>query len=102
MSNTIRRSLFIETREWFDKSGGDSYFTARVWVDGEVAFTLPFQYGYGNSSEYEAHKQLLERGYLPQEGKNYRALSYVARDLGIDYYATKSLVNKRDLFRTVA
>jgi hypothetical protein len=30
----IQRSLFVEGREWFDKVNGNSYFSARIWVDG--------------------------------------------------------------------
>lgn len=99
MGKKIERSLFIEGREWFDKTGGNSYFSARVWVDGEVVGVLPFQYGYGNSYEYEAQKWLLSEGYLPQEGKNYYSLSTITRNLGLDYYAVKSFTNKREMFR---
>lgn len=98
MEKKINRSLFIEGREWFDKTGGNSYFSARIWVDGEVVGVLPLQYGYGNYYEYEAHKWLLSEGYLPQEGKNYYPLSRIVRELGLDYYAVKSFTNKRDMF----
>lgn len=99
MEKKINRSLFIEGREWFDKTGGNSYFSARIWVDGEVVGVLPFQYGYGNVYEYEAQKWLLSEGYLPQEGKNYRSLYTVAKELGLDYYAVKSYHKKADMFK---
>lgn len=98
---TIKRSLFIETKEWHDKTYGNTYFSARIWIDGEIVHTLGFQYGYGNQSEYESQKWLLANYYLPQEGKN-RALSYILKDLGIDYYYAKSSVNKREMFKAVA
>jgi hypothetical protein len=39
-------SVFIEAKEWFDKTYGNSYFAARIEVDGEEVARLPFQYGY--------------------------------------------------------
>lgn len=98
MDKKIERSLFIEGREWFDKINGNSYFSARIWVDGEVVGVLPFQYGYGSQYEYEAQKWLLREEYLPQEGKS-RGLWTIARDLGFDLYTNKSFVNKRDMFK---
>ena len=88
-----------ECKEWFDKVNGNSYFSARIWVDGEIVGVLPFQYGYGNQYEYEAHKWLLGEGYLPQEGKNYHSLFTVTRELGLDYYAVKSYHKKSEMFK---
>lgn len=93
----ITRSLFIEGREWFDKSGGNSYFSARIWVDGEIIAVLPFQYGYGSVYEYEAQKWLLANDYLPEVTKA-RGLWSIAKEMGFDFYSVKSFVNKRDMF----
>lgn len=94
----IQRSLFIEGREWFDKVNGNSYFSARVWVDGEIVGVLPFQYGYGNQYEYEAQKWLLSEGYLPQEGKS-NGLWTIARELGFDLYSSKAYHKKSEMFK---
>ena len=98
MSKKIERSLFVEGREWFDKVNGNSYFSARLWVDGGQVAILTFQYGYGDQYLYEAQKKLLELGWLPQEGKN-QALSTIARELGIDFYASKSSAKKSEMFK---
>lgn len=94
----ITRSLFIEGREWFDKVNGNSYFSARIWVDGEIVGVLPFQYGYGDQYTYEAQKWLLSEGYLSQEGKS-NGLWTIAREGGFDYYAVKSYHKKADMFK---
>jgi len=94
----ITRSLFIEGREWFDKVNGNSYFSARIWVDGGQVAILPFQYGYGDQYLYEAQNKLIELGYLPQESKN-QSLYTVARETGIDLYAVKSNTKKADMFK---
>jgi len=95
----ITRSLFIEGREWFDKVNGNSYFSARIWVDGGQVAILPFQYGYGSQFEYEAQKKLLELGYLPQEGKS-RGLWSIAEEMGFDFYSSKSETKKSEMFKT--
>ena len=98
VGNKIERSLFVEARLWFDSINGNSYFTARVWVDGKWVLTLPFQYGYGNQYEYEANEQLIEAGYLPIEFKG-KPL-HIARDAyKFDYYHSESYTKKKDLFK---
>jgi hypothetical protein len=94
----ISRSLFIEAREWYDKINGNSYFSARLWVDGGQVAILPFQYGYGDQFIYEAQKKLLELGYLPQNGKN-RGLWSIAEASGFDFYTAKTETKKADMFK---
>lgn len=94
----IKRSLFIEGREWFDKVNGNSYFSARIFVDGGQVAILPFQYGYGDQYLYEAQKKLLELGYLPQEGKN-QGLYTIAEELGFDLYTAKSNTKQAEMFK---
>jgi hypothetical protein len=94
----IERSLFIEAREWTDKTYGNSYFSARIWVDGGQVAILPFQYGYGDQFLYEAQKKLLELGYLPQEGKN-QGLWSIAEQQGFDFYSSKTNTKKADMFK---
>lgn len=95
------RSLFIEAREWFDKVNGNSYFSARIQVNGEVIATLPFQYGYERQFESEAQKTLLEMGYLPQKDKHFQSLSTLAEKLSFDYYAVKYSAKHREMFKAV-
>lgn len=94
----IERSLYIEGREWFDKVNGNSYFSARIWVDGGQVAILTFQYGYGSQFEYEAQKKLLELGYLPQKGKN-SSLYSIAQEQGFDFYSSLTHTNKAEMFK---
>lgn len=52
----------VRTLEWFHKSCGNSYFagTVELYAGTRLVkrFLLPFQYGYGNHSEYVAIKAL--------------------------------------------
>ena len=92
------KSMFIECREWFDKVNGNSYFSARVWVNGGQVAILPFQYGYGDQFIYEAQKKLTELGYLPEEPMH-RGLWSFGKGLGFDYYTSKANTNKNQMFK---
>ena len=98
ISKKISRSLFVEGREWFDKVNGNSYFSARLWVDGGQVAILPFQYGYGDQFLYEAQKKLLELGYISQEEKN-ASLWSIGQNAGFDFYSSKTSTNKREMFK---
>lgn len=96
MDNKISKSLFIEAREWHDKTYGNSYFSARIWIDGEIAGVLPFQYGYGDHYKSVAQRWLTEQGYLPASNRGIWAF---ADELGFDYYTSKSITKKSEMFK---
>jgi hypothetical protein len=54
-----RRIKYIaETKEYFDKNG-NSYWSSRVEdIEKDVVYVFPFQYGYGDQSEYTVKKAL--------------------------------------------
>ena len=56
------KTIDLQTKEWFDKTYGDSYFSAQLTVNfglpGERVIYIPFQYGYGGHSEDMAFKAL--------------------------------------------
>lgn len=96
--NKIDRSLFVEARLWFDKTYGNTYFTARVWIDGSIAFTMPFQYGYDMQYLYEARNELVKRGYLPEIYAD-KPLWHAKEGLGFDLYHSEAYVTKREMFK---
>lgn len=60
MKNKYKNFILIEGKEYFDKLNGNSYFSSKVYFNGELAFSLPYQYGYWDSFEFEALKKLKE------------------------------------------
>ena len=92
------RSLFVEGREWFDKVNGNSYFSARIWINGGQVAILPFQYGYGDSFIYEAQRKLIELGYISKEKEN-ESLYSIGKSLGFDFYSSKSNTKKSEMFK---
>lgn len=92
------RSMFIECREWFDKTYGNSYFSARIWINGKWKITLPFQYGYGDHFKSVAVRALVAEGFIPEQYEN-RALWIIAEEMRFDCYTSKALTTKKEMFK---
>lgn len=97
MPKKIKRSLHFDAHLWLDKTYGNTYFSVKVWVDGQVVAILPMEYGYGRQFETSAHKKLVELGYL-DESTFPRSLYQVGRDQGFDYYSSETYGLKKELF----
>ena len=83
----------IDAREWFDKTYGNSYFSAWVSFKGENYF-LPFQYGYGSHVEDVALKTLSDKGLLPSEWRRYT----LASEYNVHIVFNKTECLKREMF----
>lgn len=96
-------SIFVHGKTWFDKANGNSYFSAKIYVDGEQVAFLPFQYGYGDQYEYEASQVLRGLGLLPEgfpaDNGGSSAPLWRLRDFGVHYYHSISDAKKRDVVR---
>jgi hypothetical protein len=88
------RSLFIEGRLWFDKINGNTYFSNRVWVNGKIAFVMPFQYGYELQFLHTALNELKERGYT-----NTTTLWELRDEQKIDVYYSSTYGKKSEMFK---
>lgn len=91
----LPRSVFIEARQWVDKTYGNSYFSARISVDGQTVGYLPFQYGYETAYQYEAAKWLLENGYTTERVDPLWKL----RENGVDVYTVRYDATKTETKR---
>ena len=61
----IPKIIHISIRRWFDRTHGNSYFSAQIIVDGVLAHVIPFQYGRGAHPLFEAGQLVFgTRGYL--------------------------------------
>ena len=95
-----QHSIFIEAREWFDKSAGNSYWSARAFVDGESAGVFPLEYGYGQHSRAHVLEWLGAYSSLPVGME--RMSESELREAGIVVYWVKSSVLKREMFKVGA
>lgn len=96
MTNETTRSIFVHARTWFDKSGGNSYFSARIFVNGKEVIRLPFSYGYGSQFEHEALRALQQFGYVPAE---FVGPLWALNTHGIDAYSVIYSAGYRDTQR---
>jgi hypothetical protein len=95
------KTITLFAREWRD-SFHVAYFTCRIFVDGRVVTTLPYQAGHGQQYEHEACKWLFKRGHLPgwnPGGSKYgEALWRYCERKNIDLHREKVVVaRKKDL-----
>ncbi len=58
------RTIQVTAREWFDKTYGNSYFSAVICINGEEVVKLPFQYGYDDHYIDMAGEKLNELGRI--------------------------------------
>lgn len=69
------KTVDINAFQWFDKINGNSYFAGTVCVNfglpNQLNFNMPFQYGYGDSYQYEALKVLKEHKLTIDEDINH-------------------------------
>lgn len=86
------KSIFIEAREWFDKSGGNSYWSAQIQVDGQLVITIPMTYGYESAYITGSLQALQEAGYIPK--RNLWELDRTKYHL----YNTKYKTTKKEMY----
>lgn len=62
------KTIDITAKEWFDKTAGNSYFSARVTINfgmpDQRTLFLPFQYGYGEQYIHASAKELQKQGLI--------------------------------------
>lgn len=59
------RIIHIVARKWFDGLNGNTYFSAIIYVNGDLVHTIEFEYGYNDHYMTVASNWLFKNGYLP-------------------------------------
>ncbi len=60
-------SITVIGRRWFQKSAGNTYYTAEIYVDGEPVHQIPRAYGYGDQYLQDSFAWLEENGHIAPE-----------------------------------
>jgi hypothetical protein len=60
-------SIQVIGRRWFQRSYGNTYNTADIYINGEHVHTLPTEYGYGDHYMTRAQDWLEANGYIKLE-----------------------------------
>lgn len=91
------KTLDINAREWFDKINGNSYFSAEIVIDYGLPthkkYFLPFQYGYGDSFQWQSLAYLQKIGEIDEN----IMMLWQLRDTGTIVRTNKQRTLKREL-----
>ncbi len=88
-------SICVLGRRWFQKTNGNTYHTAEIFVNGDFKVRTPRCYGYGDHYMQTAHEWLQENGYLPSGSDATASLWWVCDDNGINLTYTEMDVPRR-------
>lgn len=78
--------LEVIAKTWRDRTYGNTYFAAKVYIDGEFVVALPFQYGYGDQYLDNVQSVLEKMGIIRE---TWRSLRHAVEDTGAIFSAHK-------------
>ncbi len=87
-------SLHIEGRRWFHRGPGNTYHSVRIFKDGALIVTLPYQYGYGDGYLQTALDWLKANNLAPSNAEY--GTRYLREELG-GSYSVIDVTRKGDL-----
>jgi len=89
------KTIDIQAKEWFDKTYGNSYFSAEITINyglkSQKTFYVPFEYGYGSHFEdvcFKKIKKEINKKIFKNSSKMLSLWSF-CRDHNIVYRAYK-------------
>lgn len=63
-SFTKVESIMVVGRRWFEKTNGNTYHTAEIYINNEFIHKIDFTYGYGDQYYWNAWEWLLKNNYV--------------------------------------
>ena len=94
--NKMKNTVSIHGNRWFDKSGGNTYHTVSVSVNGTFIKKSGMTYGYGDAYQQTALKILFDMGiFIKSDSEG--CFTIACRDRDFKYYITVSDGRKKDL-----
>jgi len=58
------KTIVLVPLQWHDTPNGNTYYTAAAIINGELSFTICFDYGYDSQYEFECFKEMKKLGIL--------------------------------------
>jgi len=86
----------LHGRRWFQRSAGNTYHVVRVYENGELVYTSPRTYGYGDSYIETAFDWLVSSGRLPKKERGHYSTIDLRETFGGDY-SVEDVSRERDL-----
>ena len=97
------KTIEVQAKEWFDRVNGNSYFSARVYINnglkGQRVLYLPIQYGYGDhymDMAFKAMKEEINKAILKNVKWHYRIWNFCKDNKVSLTYAKQDKCLKRD------
>jgi len=94
-------SITILGRRWFQQSGGNTYFSSQILVNGKLIHVIPFQYGYDNHYLQASFEWLDQNGWTYREkyqNSSSESPWRYCKDKGIElHYSATDVQRKKDL-----
>lgn len=87
-------TLLIEGRRWFQRTYGNTYHSVRIYEDGALLASLPYQYGYGDGYLQTALDWLKANGKAPADAPY--GTRYLREELGATW-TVSDVTRKKDL-----
>lgn len=97
------KSVTILGRRWFQKTYGNTYFSAVALVNGKQVAAIDYDYGYGQMYEQQMADVLEQLGYMPGREHNPNgsaecAWSYFRDKRGVEWHSEAvDVQRKKDL-----
>ena len=57
-------SIMVVGRRWFEKTNGNTYHTAEIYINNEFINKIDLTYGYGDQYYWSAWQWLLKNNYV--------------------------------------
>lgn len=96
------KTLHIHGRRWFQRTYGNTYHTATIYVDGEFSHKTGITYGYGDQYLQTARQWLKDNGHLfgiqEKKGTPGESLWRFCERTGVKFvYDVDDVTRKKDL-----
>lgn len=97
------KTLTVFGRRWFQRTYGNTYHSAVMWIDGEPVLNTGIHYGYGDQYLYTALEAAEKAGIVPPRARHANggfmdSLRQWAEDNGYKlHYEAADVARERDL-----
>ena len=96
------KNIIIHGKRWFNRTHGNTYFSAVAYVNGALVEAIDYEYGYGNQYADSMLGKLEKNGHIKprvkyDNGMHEGMYQYCERE-GIEYhYSVSDVARKKDL-----
>lgn len=60
------KTIQIVGKRWFQKTYGNTYFSAKAYIDNEPVASIDFEYGYGDHYKHRMLEELQKQNLIPK------------------------------------